>query len=144
MKLLVASPACCPRKTLPQALAFFQAIGFTYLEVFTDWVESRFDFSQPPSDYRSQCEAQGLRVYSMHLPRVDSVAGVDDAVRYAQAAVELGASVIIYKAHTLDTYRETLGTFLDRTQSLGLTTVITHHAGTAIEHPEHMGRCWRR
>ncbi len=131
---LIISPCCNPDLGLEAALAAYQPLGFRYFEAFTSWAASALDIAQSPKAYRDLAERYGFSFASMHLPPVDDdrKASLDHAIKAAEFAAALGVKVVLFKATNRPNYIATARTFLDRTESLGLITVVQNHAGSPI------------
>lgn len=134
---LVASPACIPQMTLDEILPAFAALGFTKFEAFTQWATSGLDTHRDPVDYVAHAGEHGLRFTSMHLPPIvadDRDATLDTAVHGARFAQRLGASVVLFKADSRETYVDVARPFLDRldAEHIDVTPVLQNHKGTPI------------
>lgn len=133
---LTISPACIPSMPLESLLALYSGMGYTRFEAFTSWVQSAFDWTEPPESYLERLDRYGMRVTSLHLPKVrmDRPDTLEDAVRAAQFADGLGASAVIFKAETAADYAAMGRRFLDRLdeEQIRAIPVLTNHSGTAI------------
>ncbi len=131
---LVASPACNPKWPAREAFRAYGKLGFKKLEVFTSWAASHFRIGSDPGPYRHLIEACGLEVSSFHLPEIDPDS--DEAwvslMRAADAARVLGASVVLYKAKTIDDYVRAAPRALDLLEERGLIGVLQNHKGSAL------------
>jgi sugar phosphate isomerase/epimerase len=131
---LVASPCCNPKMPLEQLLPAYASMGFRKYEVFTTWVESRFDIDRDPSYYRDLLASHGMQAVSLHLPQVNAgdCESLRQAVKGAVFAIALGAPIVLYKADSLDTYAATAREFLDAIDGMPLTPVLQNHSKTCI------------
>ncbi|TVR54406.1 MAG: sugar phosphate isomerase/epimerase [Puniceicoccaceae bacterium] len=132
---LVASPACNPQWSAPEAFAAYQNLGFQKFEVFTSWVHSRFEVGSDPAAYRGLAGQHGLRLTSFHLPVLDPDQPTDweTFAVAADAARALGASIVLYKAKTREAYVRGAPRALDLLESRGLTPVLQNHRGSALD-----------
>jgi sugar phosphate isomerase/epimerase len=64
--------------------------------------------------------------------------GVEEAVRAARFAAELGVEVVLYKATDRPAYIQAAKAFLDAIEPLGITPVVQNHYGTAVSSLEDM------
>lgn len=137
---LVASPACLPGLKLEQLLPVFQRLGFTKLELFTEWSDSQVDWRGDPGPLRALVERHGLRVTSMHLPTVREPVetAVTDALNAARFAAALGADTVLFKAGSMGLYGLGGRMFLDALEAVGspVVPVLQNHAGTVISTPD--------
>lgn len=138
---LVASPACNPDLPAEEAFAAYGRLGFRNFEVFTGWTKSAFAVGSQPGDYRAAAARHGLRLTSMHFPKVvpGDAASWELFTRAAQAAQALGVEQAILKCDDRPAYRESLPRQLDLLEPWGLTGLIGNHKGTALSRPEDVG-----
>lgn len=131
---LTASPACIPSMKIEELLETYSEMGFTNFEIFTDWVESAFDWNKDPAYYLKLGQKYGIKFTSLHLPKVsqEESGSLEESVKAAVFAEALGVEVVIFKAKTIEDYIEFAGEFLDRIGGLSVKTVFTNHAGTAV------------
>lgn len=134
MEQFTASPACFPRMPLEPLLDTLNKLGFRSFELFADWAESAYDWHEGPTRYAELGEKFRLRYTSVHLPQVrrEDAATLEASVQSARFAEQLGAEIVIFKAKTIEDYTACAKEFLDRTEGLAVTPVITNHTGTAI------------
>lgn len=120
--------------TVEEVLGTCSDVGFTNFEIFTDWVRSAFDIARDPAAYLDLAGTYGMTYTSMHLPKVtvDDEGSFETAVRGARFARALGVEVVIFKSTSREGFIEYGTRFLDRAESLGLTTVVTNHGGSPI------------
>lgn len=136
---LVASPACMPRVGLEQLLDIYAELGFQKIEVFGEWAASTVAPAMDDLDAARSLLAQSrLQVSSYHLPvLIEDDAASFDAVRdAAHLAAELGAGIVIFKAASLELYREYAVRLLDSISDTDLTVVIQNHQGEPIATPQ--------
>lgn len=131
---LTASPACIPKLELEPLLKTYSELGFKNFEIFTNWVESTFDWTKDPEEYLKLAQRFGIKYTSLHLPKMsrEETGSLQNSVKAAVFAEALGAEVVIFKADTVEDYIEYTSEFLDQIQDLSVTPVITNHSGTAI------------
>lgn len=131
---LVASPVCDPGLSLQESLAAYSELGFSKFEAFTEWTDAALDPSADPRAYRRMAAEHGMRIVSVHLPRIagGQEGGHRAAVEAARFADALGAEVAIFKADSRPAYVEAGRRFLPEVEGLGLTPVLQNHAGTPI------------
>lgn len=134
MDNITISPCCNPEMSLEEALSAYAGLGFRKFEAFTTWVKSAFDFEADPQHYIDRLTAHGMRLASLHLPPItDEVdATLARAVRAARFAAAVGADTVIFKGKTRELLIRTGRAMLDAVEGLGLSVVLTNHAGTAI------------
>lgn len=123
-----------PRSSLDDVLALAAGSGFKSFEVMTDWASSAFEVHAGVESYASRLAHHDLSVTSFHLPRLRANDDSSNATAAAglEMAAALGASVVILKADSIDTYQHQSGPVLDRAGALGLRAVVTNHNGSAI------------
>lgn len=133
--LNIATSACCnPEMTLEELLPAYARIGCRRLELFTAWTNSALDYRADPATYRELLAKHGMQLVSLHLPAVsgDSADAVDEAVKAAEFAAKMGASVVLFKARSRELYIRTARAFLDRIEGLPVTPVLQNHAGSPL------------
>jgi sugar phosphate isomerase/epimerase len=133
---LVASPVYFPAWPLEKVLSSCLELGFSKFEGFTEWSASKLDWRGDPAVPRQQAESSLLRFTSFHLPtiRQEEDEGLTNALTAARFAAGLGASIVLFKAASLEIYARTIPRFLDALDEakLELTPVLQNHFGTAI------------
>lgn len=135
MDNLTASPCCNPEMTLGGALSAYSAMGFQNFEMFAGWVKSAYEVETGPQFYLELGRRYGMKFTSVHLPPVledDYEGSMELALASAGFADAVGAEVVLFKAKTRELYVKAAKTFLDVTEHLSITAVLTNHAGTAI------------
>ena len=134
----VGSPACLPRMGLEEILPAYARLGFRKFEAFSSWCASHLDMDGDPAGYRERAARHGIRFTSLHLPPVGEDGDVTRALRAARFGEALGASVVLFKAATRETYIRSAKPFLDGLEAQGIrvTPVLQNHAGTAISSRE--------
>jgi sugar phosphate isomerase/epimerase len=133
---LVSSPVYFPHWPLEKVLSSCRELGFSKFEGFTEWSASKLDWRGDPAGPRQRAESMLLRFSSFHLPTIGNEidAGLANALTAARFAAGLGASIVLFKAASLEIYARTIPRFLDALDeaNLGLTPVLQNHFGTAI------------
>ena len=135
MENLTASPCCNPELSLAEALGAYSVLGFRNFEIFAGWTGAAYDVEKGPQFYLELGRKYGMKFTSVHLPPVladDFEGTMEMALAAAGFADGLGAEVVLFKARSREVYIRAAGTFLDATQYLSVTPVLTNHAGTAI------------
>lgn len=132
MNKLVGSPTYAPKMSVEEILSVCAQADLRYFEIMTSWVHSAFDINKDPQHYLTLGQRFQIDYTSLHLPPIDDDMTLDNAVKAAQFAQELGVRVVIFKAKSIDLYLQTASRFLDAIDNLDLTTVITNHAGSPI------------
>jgi sugar phosphate isomerase/epimerase len=133
--LNIAVSSCCnPDLALEDLLTAYSGIGFHRLELFTSWTKSALDYKADFRKYLDIFAKYKMQLISLHLPAVPDVsdASIDEAVIAAHFAVEMGASVVVFKAKSRELYIKTARIFLDRVEGLPVTTVLQNHARSPI------------
>lgn len=134
MKLLTASPVCCPQYDVEEAGSLFQKLGFSQVELFTSWTGARFQLGQDPAYVRGQWAAFGIRVVSFHLPSLDSesqeeLVAIEESMTVAKA---LGAEVILAKAKTKELLIQHLPVWLEQAEKHDLKLLIQNHKNSCL------------
>jgi sugar phosphate isomerase/epimerase len=133
---LVSSPVYFPHWPLEKVLSACRRLGFSKFEGFTEWSASKLDWQDDPAIPRQLAESRLLRFVSFHLPTIrhEIDKGLANALTAARFAAGLGASIVLFKAASLEIYARTIPRFLDALDeaNLGLTPVLQNHFGTAI------------
>lgn len=134
MDSLVASPVCFPNEDLETVIPRFASLGFTAFEVFTSGFAAAVDLHEPSEKYRDIAHRNGVAFHSLHLPVISEVhpGSVEEALLGVRFAAELGVSIVLYKARTIDDYVENATAVLDRADEHGLTVVLQNHANTVL------------
>ncbi len=138
MTNIAVSPCSNPQFDLATALREYAALGYRKFEAFTSWAKSALDWREDAGRCRALAASHGMAFSSMHLPPVRSdepEATLEEAVRAARFAHELGAPVVLFKASDRPTY-VSAAAFLDAIDGLGLTPVLQNHAGSPISSAE--------
>ena len=133
---LVSSPVYFPDWPLERVLSYCRQLGFSKFEGFTEWSASKLDWRGDPAASRQLAESMLLRFTSFHLPtiRQEVDEGLANALTAARFAAGLGASIVLFKAASLEIYAQSIPRFLDALDeaNLGLTPVLQNHFGTPI------------
>ena len=134
LECLVASPCSNPEMDLDSVLAAYSQLGYRKFEVFTSWVQSRFDIDREPGYYLEKGRQYGMRFVSLHLPVIkgDDDRTLQRAIRGARFAQAIGARTVLYKADRRESYVRAARPFLDAIEGLALTPVVQNHFGTAL------------
>lgn len=135
MKLLTASPVCCPDDGPEEAASFFQELGYRQVEIFSTWTGAKFDSSLEPAQFRAIWERRNLTIVSYHLPHVKAgdPASLHAALDQLAIAEALGSAIAIFKADTLDTLIHHLPEALEDAKSHGIRLVVQNHRGSCLE-----------
>ena len=130
----IVSPCCNPELLLDDVLEAYANLGFRRFEVFSTWVKSAFDIDNDPATYVEAGQKYGFTFPSFHLPPVteDFETTLERAVRATHFAKGIGASIVLFKADTIERFIEAGPHYLDRVEGLGITPVLQNHYGTAI------------
>ena len=134
MTNIVVSPCSNPRMGLDEVLRAYADLGFRKFEVFTGDSGWYFTVERGAEYYLALGAQYGLTFTSVHLPRIlpNDAASFAAAVKAAEFAQALGASVVIYKAADRPTYIQAAAPFLRAIDGLGVTPVLQNHYGTAL------------
>jgi len=135
MHNLVLSPVFDPSMSLEAMLSLAGEIGFHKYEAMTTWTTAAFDPAKGADHYIALGEQCGIKFTSLHVPPVkteDPDGTLQMAIEYAQFARAVGFDIVIFRASERALYGTHTAPFLDAVEPLGLTTVVTNHAGSPI------------
>jgi sugar phosphate isomerase/epimerase len=137
MQQLVCSPACIPSMPYDELLEAYSKLGFTKIEAFSEWAESRLNWREDPALAREMAQNFGIAITSFHLPLIkadDVEEGLTNAIDAARYADGVGAKVVLFKAGNREVFEQIGKRFLDALdeQQIGVTPVVQNHKGTAI------------
>lgn len=139
MYQLALSPCCGPQWTYPEAIAVARRLGVHKFEWFSNpWVASAADVLGDPGCFLATATGAGIHFSSGHMPQVqtgdpDSMAGAVRGLQFARATI---TPLVLYKADTIETYRQRLPSFLDAAAEAGVIVAIQNHKGSAIQTPD--------
>lgn len=121
-------------KPLEEALASYSAIGYKNFEVYTNGRGSSFNINKGAGYYLELGKKYNLKFTSLHLsPIKDNLEQeLENAIKEAQFASELGVSVVVFKAKKRENYLRAAKPFLNAIEGLNLTPVIQFHEGGAF------------
>lgn len=131
---LVLSPACLPDLGLVEFCAVTRRLGFSKVEIFTEWVQSQVDVNAAADDYLEILHRYHVEVESFHLPKLEKGDGASlyRAKKGADMAAGLGARVVLVKGDSKEAYAEFGKALCDYCAEKKLTPVLQNHAGSPI------------
>lgn len=134
MLRISVSPCSNPEMELEPLLNAYSNIGFRRLEQFTGWVKSAFDYNRDPSYYQNILKRYNISLSSLHLPPIseDVNESLNEAVKAAEFAANLGAKIVLFKAKSRELYIKAAKSFLDATEHLSVIPVLQNHANSPI------------
>ncbi len=131
---LVASPCSNPELSFEEALTEYSKLGFRKFEAFDSWAGSAVDVTGDAKAYRDAAAKFDITFTSLHLPSVgdDIDAGVTRAAAACRFAEQLGSTVVLFKADSIEGYITAGKPFLDAIEGVNVTPVVQNHSGAAL------------
>jgi sugar phosphate isomerase/epimerase len=132
---VIVSQCTYPQVPLEGILPLFRALGLRKVEAFTDWAQSRLDYTGDPQQYTSLAAEYGLFFHSLHLPpladaSLDDLTSLGRVVRAIEFAGRMKMRAVYLRSRSADGLVRDSRTLLDACAAAGVQALLEPHDHT--------------